>query len=149
MSAEGYLRAFSQHLGHRLRVDQWTDALAASLAPIPAALALARRVGQRAGLGVLTNNNLLVRDRMDRLFPELRAIFGDSICVSAQFGLRKPNPEVYRRAVAFLGAAPGESLFIDDSQANITGAAQAGLHVHLHTDATGLEARLTEFGLLS
>ena len=149
MSADSYLSAFSRHLGYPLTVHQWTEALAASVSPIPAALSLARRAGQRASLGVLANNNLLVRDRIDLLFPALRAIFGDSIYVSAQFGLRKPDPEIYRRALAWLGAAPGESLFIDDSAANVAGAMQAGLQGQHHTDAAGLEERLTELGLLS
>jgi len=148
MSAEEYLHRFGQHLGHALAVNEWAEALLASLAPIPPMLLLASRIGARAKLGVLTNNNLLVRDWMDRLFPALRPIFGDTICVSSEFGIRKPEPDVYKRTVARLGAAAEQSLFIDDSAANVAGAEQAGLLGHCHTDETALVARLTTLGLL-
>jgi putative hydrolase of the HAD superfamily len=111
-------------------------------------LALAARVGRRARLGVLTNNNLLVRDRMDVLFPELRPLFGPAICVSSEFAVRKPEPEVYRRTVARLGVAAEACLFVDDSAANVGGAERAGLLAHHHTDEAALAARLTSLGLL-
>jgi putative hydrolase of the HAD superfamily len=148
MSAGAYLRAFGRHLDYPLTAAEWADALLASLTPIPAMLSLAALVGRRAELGVLTNNNLLVRDRMDQLFPGLRPIFGGAICVSSQFRVRKPEPEVYRRSVACLGHAPERSLFIDDSVANVAGAKQAGLRGHHHTDEASLAVRLRELGLL-
>jgi HAD superfamily hydrolase (TIGR01509 family) len=147
MDAAAYLRAFGRHLGHRLTADAWTDALRAGLTPIPPMLALAARLAARAKLAVLTNNNLLVRDRMDQLYPALRPIFGAAICVSSEFGIRKPEPEVYRRCLARLGVAADASLFIDDNAANVAGAEQAGLHGHHHTDEATLAARLAALGL--
>jgi HAD superfamily hydrolase (TIGR01509 family) len=148
MDAGFYLRGFGACLGHPLTVDEWTDALLAALTPIPAMLALAERVGRRARLGILTNNNLLVRDRIDLLFPQLRPLFAGATCVSSEFGVRKPEPEVYRRCVARLGALPEQSLFIDDSAANVAGAEQAGLRGYRHTDEAALAARLAPLGLL-
>lgn len=148
MDAAAYLAEFGQRLGYALTADQWEEALASSLSPVPEALALAARAGGRARLGVLTNNNLLVRDRIDRLFPALRPIFGNGICVSSQFGIRKPEIEVYRRAAAALGAAPEATLFVDDSRANAAGAEKAGLLGYHYTGTAALEQRLREVGAI-
>ena len=110
-----------------LTLDAWIGALRAALTPLPEALGLAAAVGRRARIAVLTNNNLLVAREIDSIFPELRPIFGDNIFVSAQFRARKPDPEVYRRCLARLGAAPEAALFVDDSAKNVAGAEHAGL----------------------
>jgi putative hydrolase of the HAD superfamily len=148
MSSEEYLRGCGQRLAYPLSEAVWADALLAALAPIPDMLALAAQAGRRAKLGVLTNNNLLVAARMDRLFPDLRRIFGDAVCVSSQFQARKPESAAYQRCLARLGAAPEESLFIDDSAANVAGAERAGLLGHHHTDTAALVAKLTALRLL-
>ena len=148
LSAKAYPRAFGQRLHYPLTAEEWTHALLVAVTPIPAMLSLAALVGERAKLGVLTNNSLLVRERVDQLFPGLRPIFGTAICVSSQFRIRKPEPDVYRRSVAYLGHAAEQSLFVDDSAANVAGAEQAGLLGHHHTTEAALTARMRELGLL-
>ena len=148
MDAAAYLHEFSRLLSCPLTLDDWTDALAASLTPIAPMLRLAARIAGRAKLAVLTNNNLLVRDQMDQLYPALRPIFGNAICVSSEFGLRKPEPEVYRLCLARLGATPAASLFIDDNPANVVGAEHSGLQGFQHADEAALTDRLVAHGLL-
>jgi putative hydrolase of the HAD superfamily len=46
---------------------------------------------------------------------------------SCYVGLRKPNVEIYRRAIDILGAPPKRILFIDDRQENVDGAVLAGM----------------------
>lgn len=147
MDAAAYLAEFGARLGFPLTLAQWEQAAQASLAPVPDMLAIAERLRGSVALAALTNNNLLVRDRMDSLFPALRPIFGDRMFASSAFRLRKPDPAVYRHALAALGAAPEATLFIDDSRANVEGAVAAGLHGHHHTDAAAFAARLASFGL--
>jgi len=148
LDAEAYLRGFGERLSHRLTPEDFVAALAAALSPIPPMLDLARRVGERARLAVLTNNNLLVRAHMDALYPALGPIFGAAICASAEQRARKPAPEAYRRCLARLGESPARCLFIDDSAENIAGAAEAGLHTHHHTDEAGLLVRLGALGVV-
>jgi putative hydrolase of the HAD superfamily len=147
LDAGAYLAGFAQALSHPLSADDYTAALAAALRPIAPMLALAQRLAPRVRLATLTNNNFLVRDRMDQLYPGLRPIFGDHLCVSAAFGCRKPDPAVFCATLARLGAAPGEALFIDDSAANAEAAAAAGLAAHHHTGQPALEARLASLGI--
>jgi glucose-1-phosphatase len=148
MDAEGYLAGFAERLGGGLTLDVWTRALRAALTPLPKVLELAAAVGRRASVAVLTNNNLLVAREIDAIFPELRPIFGRNIFVSAEFRARKPDPEVYRRCLARLGAAPEAALFVDDSSRNVAGAENAGLSGYIYVGADALAERLSRAGLL-
>jgi glucose-1-phosphatase len=148
IDAEGYLGGFAELLGGGLTLDAWVGALRAALTPLPTALALAAAVGRRAPVAVLTNNNLLVAREIDAIFPDLRPIFGRNIFVSAEFRARKPDPEVYRRCLVRLGAAPEGALFVDDSAKNVAGAERAGLSGFLYVDADALAERLRRAGLL-
>ena len=70
------------------------------------------------------------------------------ILVSGVEKLAKPDPAIYRRALARFGLEPHEALFIDDNRANIDSARRVGLHAHHFTDAPTLRAELVRFGLL-
>lgn len=58
----------------------------------------------------------------------------DVIVFSAEEGVKKPNPEIYRRSLARLGTAPQETIFVDDRLPNTAGAQQIGMHAIHHTD---------------
>ena len=73
--------------------------------------------------------------------------FGDVI-VSGAEKLFKPEPEIYRLALRRFGLAPGEGLFIDDRQENITGGEKVGFPGHVFTGVERLKTRLRAEGLL-
>ncbi|WP_406486005.1 HAD-IA family hydrolase [Streptomyces phaeochromogenes] len=50
---------------------------------------------------------------------------------TARIGVAKPHPRVYRIAAERVGATPERCLFIDDTEANVTAAREAGM-VALH-----------------
>ena len=60
----------------------------------------------------------------------------------------KPSPEIFGLVTTRFDLVADETLFIDDSVANVRGAEEAGFAVHHFTGAAGLEARLIELGLL-
>jgi 2-haloacid dehalogenase len=70
------------------------------------------------------------------------------IVVSGHEKLTKPDAEIFHRAAARFGHAPGEMLFIDDNAANIAAAAALGWQVHHFTEAGPLEADLAGRGLI-
>jgi HAD superfamily hydrolase (TIGR01509 family) len=82
------------------------------------------------------------------LYSEVAALVGDRACVSAEFGVRKPDPDVYRRCLGRLGVAPEAALFVDDSPANVAGACAAGLHGYDYTDSAALAVELRQRGLV-
>ena len=148
LDAETYLREFGERLGHPITLSEWLQNRRLSMTPMPEVIALLRAVQARAAVAVLTNNHTLVREHLAELFAELAEICGDRFYVSAQFGAAKPAREVYLRGLAAAGAAPAETLFVDDSAANIAGAAEAGLPAHRFTDAAALRAVFVGYGLL-
>ena len=75
----------------------------------------------------------------------------DEIVVSAEVGVMKPDPEIYRIALARLDVAPQEAIFVDDQARNVTSAARLGIHAvhHLSCErtATQIQALLGEHPL--
>jgi putative hydrolase of the HAD superfamily len=55
----------------------------------------------------------------------------DHVIASCKIGLAKPQPEIYRYALAQLQATAEQSLFIDDKQRNLAPAAEMGFHTIL------------------
>jgi HAD superfamily hydrolase (TIGR01509 family) len=62
--------------------------------------------------------------------------------------VRKPQLEIYRKALAISQRCPPESLFIDDSPVNIEAAQDLGMNAILYVGASELRAELKELGLL-
>jgi putative hydrolase of the HAD superfamily len=67
---------------------------------------------------------------------------------SCYVGLRKPEPAIYRRALDILGSAPERTLFIDDRQENVDGAAATGMKAIRFTGAEGLRKELDRLGVV-
>jgi epoxide hydrolase-like predicted phosphatase len=74
------------------------------------------------------------------LFPDLF----DAVVISAEVGMRKPEPRIFLHAAELLGLEPGQCIFIDDIQANIDAAEQVGYTGILHTVAGPTAQRVAE-----
>ncbi|MFP3822323.1 HAD-IA family hydrolase, partial [Bacillus sp. SIMBA_008] len=76
-------------------------------------------------VGLITDNKA---DRMATLsaLHDLPATF-DPIVVSAEVGSGKDGPAIFQHALARLGVAPVECLFIDNTAANLRAAAALGM----------------------
>jgi len=148
LDTDAYLRGYGERIGYRLTLDDWVEARRVATIPCPEILELVRQVRKRARIAVLTNNPILIADQIGRIFPELPPLFADAVFASAQFRVAKPDPECFRRCVAVLGEAPGDTLFIDDRAEHVEGARRAGLLGYHHTSTPALAEALREFGLL-
>jgi putative hydrolase of the HAD superfamily len=69
----------------------------------------------------------------------------DTVVESYVEGVRKPEPEIYRRTLARLGVAPSEAVMLDDIGANLKTARSMGMATIKVTDP---EAALQELGEL-
>jgi glucose-1-phosphatase len=147
MAAAAYLAGFGERIGHRLSRAQWVEARRLAMTPFPDVVALVGRIKQTVPIAVLTNNGFLTKETIGELFPQLPPLFGTNLRFSAEFGARKPDPEVYRRFLAEAGVAPRAALMTDDDAENIAGAEAAGLHGHVFDGVAGLVSRLRSFGL--
>ena len=81
-------------------------------------------------------------------FPFLTNTFRD-VVVSGHEGMLKPEPGIYRRCLDRNGLEAGRSVFIDDSAANVAGAAALGIDALHFTSASALAAALAARGLLT
>ena len=87
------------------------------------------RLGERHRLGLVSNfdhaptaHAVLARFGLDRHLAVT--------LISADFGLRKPHPAIFREALAQLAVAPREALYVGDTHADdVVGALGAGLDV--------------------
>jgi len=68
------------------------------------------------------------RGVIDGLFSaqELDTLF-DTVILSSEVGMVKPNADIYQLAAHRLGLPPEECLMIDDSPTNVAGAKEAGM----------------------
>ena len=106
-----------------------------------AAVGAARAAGVRTGL--LSNS----WGGRDYPLEELRSIF-DSLVISGEVGLRKPDPDIYLFAAKQAGVPPDACVFIDDFGVNVEGAKAVGMTGILHRDAPQTIERLEDlFGL--
>ncbi len=67
---------------------------------------------------------------------------------SCYVGLRKPGPEIYKRAIDILGAPAERILFIDDRQGNVDAAIEAGMKSIRFTGEKQLRADLAALEIL-
>jgi epoxide hydrolase-like predicted phosphatase len=74
----------------------------------------------------------------------------DSVVISGEVGMRKPEPGIFELAVQRIGLPAAECVFIDDMPHNIAAAEQAGLvgivHRSFDETATELESRFPGAG---
>lgn len=88
----------------------------------------AQRAHRRTG--ILSNSGPGAREReRHHGFEDVT----DDLVYSHEVALMKPDPRVYALTAERLGVRPGEVLFLDDVDANVTAARAAGWHAVLHT----------------
>ncbi len=79
----------------------------------------------RCRTGILSNYWTGARQFFTGL-PKVAAAF-ETLVISAEEGIRKPQPEIFTRALQRLNVAAGETVFVDDALENIVAARQLGL----------------------
>ena len=67
-----------------------------------------------------------------------RSIF-NTVILSSEVGLRKPNPAMYALALERLQISPDEAVFLDDFEPMVKGAEQVGIHaIHVTAHAEAI-----------
>jgi len=145
---EHYLAEFGTRLGRAITLDEWIEARSIAMQPNEDVLDLASKLGQQAALAIYTNNGPVVKNHLDKLFPEAAKIFKQRYC-SYEFGTKKPDPKSYTKLLETIGEKPDACWFIDDKKSNVEGARLAGLRAHHYTGFDGLiaEAKAQGFEL--
>jgi epoxide hydrolase-like predicted phosphatase len=112
---------FAPHLG--VDASGLIDRLFAGSAPddeMIEAVRRARGAGVRTGM---VSNSWGVR----RYPRDLLAELFDAVVISADVGIRKPTPDIYRLGAERIGLDPRACVFVDDLPFNLTPAAELGM----------------------
>jgi putative hydrolase of the HAD superfamily len=96
-----------------------------------------RRAGFRTAL---LSNSWGAHDYPRHLFPELF----DAVVISAEAGMRKPEPRIFLHVTGLLGLEPAECVFIDDIVANVQAAEAVGIVGVHHSELRSTTQRLSE-----
>ncbi|MCU1345191.1 MAG: putative hydrolase [Acidimicrobiia bacterium] len=107
--------------------------------PIPGAADMLRRLAQTSRLGIVSNTHdpTMVHELL--LAFDMADVF-DVVVLSVDHGYRKPHESIYRRALAQLGCAAANSVFVGDSYvADFVGPRALGMTAYL-IDPSNLHA---------
>ncbi|MHB1630056.1 MAG: HAD family hydrolase [Bacilli bacterium] len=87
---------------------------------------------QRRHLQVIavSNADMELEERLERY--DVDDLF-DHVVNSARVGMAKPDPAIYRHALALTSSSPDACLFVDDRERNIATATALGMHGHVYT----------------
>ena len=107
-------------------------------------LAVLREVRRHCTAPVLSNGTTRLRRDLHAL--DLHDEF-DVIFNTAELGVAKPDPQVYRVVHDHLGLDASEAVFIDDLEANVEGARSVGMRAHRHEHRDGTVEFLHRQGL--
>ena len=134
---------FEQKFGRRLGLKDPEGLIDSMFAGMKPDVAMVAAVKELRGAGLLTglisnswSTSHYDREMLDELF--------DTAVISAEVGLHKPQPEIYRLAAERLGVAPEECIFVDDLRENCEGAEAVGMTAVRHRSASETIGRLTK-----
>lgn len=149
LATDSYIAAISDALGVDVTLRQWAAARKWAMAPAPAVIDMARDLGTRIDIAMLTNNGSMMAERIAEMAPELPQLFGDKLFTSGASGFDKETVAGFTGVLAQLGWEPSTTLFVDDNAGYVANAITAGLVTHVFQDADGLQAVLMEYGLVT
>lgn len=96
------------------------------------------RLDPKVKVGLLSNAWQATRSRINKTHAGFLNQF-DEVLFSAEVGLRKPDPQIYRMILSKLQVRPEESIFIDDFRENVIGAKAIGmLAIHYRNNADAI-----------
>jgi epoxide hydrolase-like predicted phosphatase len=116
------------------------DSMFAGMKPEPRMVQAVREL-REGGLRTGMLSNSWSTAHYDR---ELLAQLFDDVVISAEVGLHKPQPEIYRLAAKRLEADPAQCLFVDDLRENCGGAEAVGMTAIRFRDPAQTIAELAE-----
>ncbi|MFA6524892.1 MAG: HAD-IA family hydrolase [Patescibacteria group bacterium] len=124
---------------------QFRDAYTQIFTPIPETIELINALKPNYKLGLLSSTS-----EWDFEFgfkPLIDVSIFDSITLTYQLGIKKPDPKLFHDALNKLSVAPNETAYIDDLPETIEVANNLGIHGILFTGNDTLQASLHKLGV--
>jgi len=133
-----YFAQFEQVTGVQLDLDSYCASRALASTAIPGCIEALRLAASLGPVSVLSNNPSPFMAALPLLAPDVTEIVGKNILVSCELGVRKPDPEAYRRALDRYGETAENTFFADDIAQNVEGAKSIGITAHHLTYVNGV-----------
>jgi len=134
---------FEATFGRRLGLknpEGLIDSMFAGMKPLDSMVDAVRQLRTSGLLTGLVSNSWSTNHYDRNLLAELF----DTVVISAEVGMHKPQPGIYRLAAERLDVEPAECLFVDDLKENCDGAEAVGMTAVRHRTAPETIERLTE-----
>lgn len=122
--------------------DRWLDAVPGE---VPGTRAIFEALCARGPVYGISNFSRELFDRTVPAHPFLGGFAG--LVLSADVGINKPDPRIYRILCERHDLDPRACVFIDDSVRNVDAARAAGMRGIVFTDAAALSSQLAGMGL--
>jgi len=129
-------------MDYRTFYEAWADIFW----PDEAMLDLAERLKKNYQLYLLSNTNEIHYTEFLRIPRLMKAIPRQGL--SFEYGVMKPDPEIYRRFLDEFDLHAGESVLIDDVLENVQSAREMGMHGIPHRNLKSTCRMLEEMGVL-
>jgi epoxide hydrolase-like predicted phosphatase len=139
LSEADFEATFGKRLGLK-NPDGLIDSMFVGMKPLEPMVDAVRQVRASELLTGLVSNSWSTAHYDRKLLAELF----DVVVISAEVGLHKPEPEIYRLAAHRLEVEPAECIFVDDLQENCAGAEAVGMTAVRFRNAPEAISRLTE-----
>ncbi len=107
-------------------------------------LAFIRSLRPRFQTGIISN---AWPDAREAVKARVNGEAFDVIIFSGEEGVEKPDPEIYRRALARLNVAPAEAVFVDDMLPNVEAARALEMHGVRFRTGIDVRAELEKLGI--
>lgn len=146
LDGPGFHAALVRRLGLRLDYGAWLKEWQAYFEPNRPMEALLARLRGRLRLWALSNTNA---EHLGHARLHFRLFDGfEGFSASHQVGARKPEPAIFRHALAGLGLPPDRVLYLDDVEAFVEAGRAQGLRVFHYTfNDAALRRELERLGL--
>jgi 2-haloacid dehalogenase len=130
----------------RAFIERWPEMLGG---PITGTVTLFEALGERGIPRVALSNWSAETFAITRSLPEYRFLDRfERLFISGELGMVKPDPAIFRHALAELGVPAGACLFVDDVPANVATAETVGFRTHLFRSPEALAEELRRLQLL-
>lgn len=103
-------------------------------------LAYVDRLRERYTVGLLSNATPIGRQVFSEEYPLIDHF--DSVTISAEEGVMKPEPRIYHIALERAGVEPQQALFVDDLIQNVEGARRVGMQAIHFVDPLAVRLQL-------
>ncbi|MFH2001476.1 MAG: HAD family phosphatase, partial [Planctomycetota bacterium] len=146
IDADTFAQKVIGQLGLKIEIEEVRKAWEAIFSPMEGMEELVKSLKNQYRLILLSNTNPWHFEYCCRWFPFLKLF--DASVLSYVLGCRKPDPEIYRKALVKAGQAPEECLYIDDVEAYVVAASELGIKSICFHGVEPLKSELFAHGVL-